>query len=258
MYKSLTESFREKLRQGAVFGSFMKTSDPAFIEITGYAGMDFVVLDMEHGPVGLCDMQNNVRAAQLTGLMPIIRVADLNEQFISQALDIGAGAVQIPQVCTPEQAEMAVRYAKYYPKGERGVCRFVRAAGYSSTPREQYFEKANSDTLVIIQIEGSKAIDSIDEILAVKGVDIVFIGPYDLSQSFGVPGQTSHPKVISAMKDIVKRAEKLGVVTGTFTDSPETLKTWMDVGVKYLSYSVDVGIFYEACVELVQGFRSQS
>ena len=256
MYENLTDSFRKKLRHGAVFGSFMKTSDPAFVEIAGHAGMDFVVLDMEHGPVGLGDMQNNVRAAQLTGVMPIIRVAGLNEQLISQALDIGAAAVQIPQIYTSEQAERAVRYAKYHPEGERGVCRFVRAAGYSSAPREQYFEKANRDTLVIIQVEGSKAIDSVDEILAVEGVDIVFIGPYDLSQSFGVPGRTSHPKVVSAMEDIVKRAEKLGVVTGTFTDSPETLKTWMNAGVKYLSYSVDVGIFYEACAGLVQGFKS--
>jgi len=247
-------NFRSKLANKGVFGPFMKTTDPAFVEIAGHAGMDFVILDMEHGPGSLSEMQNLIRGARLTGALPIIRIGKLCEHGILQALDIGAAGIQVPMVSTAKEAEAVVKYAKYHPEGGRGVCRFVRAANYSATPRERYFPSANKDTMVIIQLEGCNVFEELDEILKVKGIDIIFIGPYDLSQSLGVPGQTSHPKVVEAMKNIVDKAKKAGVVTGTFTDSPETLETWKSAGVQYLSYSVDVGIFYNACIDLVKKF----
>jgi 4-hydroxy-2-oxoheptanedioate aldolase len=152
-------------------------------------------------------------------------------------------------------AEDCVKAARFFPMGERGVCRFVRAANYSSLPREEYFRKAN-DILIIIQIEGKDAILDLDNILKVKGIDIVFIGPYDLSQSLGVPGQVSHPKVIEAMNDIVKRARALGIVVGTFTDTPQLADLWKKAGVQYISYSVDVGIFTNACSQLVKDLNA--
>jgi len=246
----LVNVFRKKLSNEGVLGIFMKTSDPAFVEAAGYAGMDFVILDMEHGPVGLESMQNNIRAAQLAGALPIIRTNSLSETAISQALDVGAVGVQIPQVCTAEQAKLAVKFAKYHPIGERGVCRFVRAAKYSATPREQFFSSSNENTIIIVQLEGASGIEKLDEILAVKGIDILFIGPYDLSQSFGLPGQISHPTVVTAMKNIVERARKHNVITGVFADTPEMLAVWRDSGVRYLSYSVDVGIFHDACASI--------
>lgn len=256
MNESLVASFRAKLKDRAIYGPFMKTSEPAFVEAAGYAGMDFVVLDMEHGPTNLTMMQNNVRAAQIAGILPVVRVNQLSESAISQALDIGAAGVQIPQITTAEQARSAVRAAKFYPQGERGVCRFVRAAHYSGLPKEHYFAQANASSLVIIQLEGQEAIENLDEILQVPGIDIVFIGPYDLSQSLGVPGDTTHPKVVEQMRDIVGRAERAGILTGTFTDSKETVKLWNAANVKYLAYSVDVGIFLEACADLVNTFRT--
>ena len=249
MNQRLVESFRQKIREGPVFGPFMKTGDPAFVEAAGYAGCDFAILDMEHGPTCLQEMQNNIRAAQVAGMLPVIRVTSLSETAISQALDIGAAGVQIPQICDAAGARAAVRAARYYPKGERGVCRFVRAAHYSGMERSVYFEEANQ-SLVIIQLEGREAVENLEEILAVEGVDTLFIGPYDLSQSLGVPGQTTHPKVVEQMTQIVSRAQERGVILGTFTDSADTLKTWMEAGVRYLSYSVDVGIFTEACAGL--------
>ncbi|MEG1276225.1 MAG: aldolase/citrate lyase family protein, partial [Ruthenibacterium sp.] len=152
------------------------------------------------------------------------------------------------------QAREAVKLAKFYPQGERGMCRFVRAAQYSTTPRQDYFAGAN-DALVIVQLEGTEAIANIEEILDVPGIDIAFIGPYDLSQSLGLPGQTTHPKVLEAMQRMIATAKKKGVVIGTFTDTFETMKMWMDAGVQYISYSVDVGIFAEACRSLVNQFE---
>ncbi|MGI6149602.1 MAG: HpcH/HpaI aldolase family protein [Limnochordia bacterium] len=249
---SLLADFRRRLAEGdSVIGPFMKTGDPAFVEAAGYAGFDFVILDTEHGPVSIENMQNNVRAALVAGALPIIRVQDDSASSIGKALDIGAFGVQIPQVQTAQEAQAAIRKAKFYPKGERGVCRFVRAAQYSALERSVYFQAAN-DTLVILQLEGTEAIDNIDSILQVPDIDILFIGPYDLSQSLGIPGETSHPKVVEQMQFIVEKARSAGIVVGTFVDQLEAIQRWKDAGVQYISYSVDVGIFVEACKQIVK------
>ena len=247
MNTELIQMFRDKIEKGCVIGPFMKTCDPAFVEAAGYAGMDFAILDMEHGPISLENMQNNIRAAQIAGILPLVRVG--NYELIPKALDIGAAGVQVPQVSTAEEAERVVREAKYFPQGERGVCRFVRAAHYSAMDRAEYFPTANQ-ALVIIQLEGQEAIKNLDEIMMVPGVDILFVGPYDLSQSLGVPGQTTHPEVVAQMREIVRKAKEKNILVGTFTDNSETLKMWSDAGVQYLSYSVDMGIFCEACAKI--------
>ena len=252
MNRDVIRSFRRKIQKEAVLGPFMKTGDPAFVEVAGYAGCDFAILDMEHGPESLQGMQNNIRAAQLTGMLPVVRVSSLSEVAISQALDIGAAGVQIPQITSAREAREAVRAARYFPEGERGVCRFVRAACYSATEPAAYFQEANQ-ALVVIQLEGQQAMENLDEILDVEGVDIVFIGPYDLSQSLGIPGEITHPRVLDQMREIVSRAAEKGAIVGTFTDSIDMMKLWVDSGIRYLSYSVDVGIFKDAC----SGIRAQ-
>ena len=248
----MLNKFKNRLKEGKpVFGPFMKSTDPAFIEVAGYSGFDFVILDMEHGPAGFSELQNLIRAALLANIIPIVRTSDSSEVSIAKPLDLGALGVQIPQVTSSKMAKACIKAARFFPKGERGVCRFVRAANYSSLPREEYFRKAN-EILIIIQLEGKEAILDIDNILKVEGIDIIFIGPYDLSQSMGVPGQVSHPMVIEAMNDIVKRARSLGIVVGTFTDTPQSAEMWKKAGVQYISYSVDVGIFTNACSQLVK------
>lgn len=251
----ILNKFKDALNKGkTVFGPFMKSTDPAFIEVAGYSGFDFVILDMEHGPATVTELQNLIRGALLANVIPIVRTSDSSEISITKPLDLGALGVQIPQVTSGAMAKACVRAARFFPKGERGVCRFVRAANYSSIPREEYFSKAN-EILVIIQLEGKEAILDIDNILNVEGIDILFIGPYDLSQSLGVPGQISNPIVIESMKDIVNRARALGIVVGTFTDTLESAKMWRDTGVQYISYSVDVGIFTNACSQLVEALK---
>ncbi|MBC3759193.1 aldolase [Hyunsoonleella sp. SJ7] len=234
-----------------VVGPFMKVSDPALVEVAAFAGFDFVIIDLEHGPSTFETIQGHVRAAQAKGVVPVVRVPEISENMISKALDIGADYVQVPQIETAKDAERVVKASKFFPEGARGVCRYVRAADYSSMHKEYYFGNANQSTGVIIHIEGNIAFKNIDQILAVDGIDIIFIGPYDMSQSCGVPGQVNHPKVISQMKEIVEKASKLGKVVGTFVESPESARQWIDLGVKYISYAVDVGIYYSACKSIV-------
>lgn len=246
----MTENFREKLKTYAV-GIFSKTSDPAFIEVMGYAGLDYVIIDLEHGPNTVQTAQNLIRAAQVSGIFPIVRVKEGCECVMGEALDIGAGGLQIPQITTKAEAEAVIDRVKFHPDGHRGVCRFVRAADYSAKDRFEYFADANK-SVMILQIEGKDGIENIEDILSVKGIDVIFVGPYDLSQSLGLTGQVDHPLVEEKMLEIVKKCGEKDITVGTFADTPANAEKWRKNGVKYISYSVDVGIFYNAVSDLVK------
>lgn len=236
-------------------GPFSKSCDPVIIECIGLAGFDFVIIDLEHGPNSIETAQNLVRAATLHQITPIIRVNNNNESIISKALDIGAQGVQVPQINNVQSARDVINAARFSPLGNRGICRYVRAAEYSKKNKYDYFEESNKNTLIIIQIEGKKGLENIDSILQVDGIDIVFIGPYDLSQSMGVPGQTNHPKVIEAMKIVTEKANKYNKIVGTFVETPVDLKIWKDLGLLYLSYKVDVGIIMDAFISIEKEIR---
>jgi len=205
---------------------------------------------MEHGPASTDRLGDLIRAAACARLAPIVRVPEISEQAIGKALDLGACGVQVPQVSSAEEAAEAVRLAKFFPLGERGVCRFVRAAGYSSIGRKRYFQESNR-ALVILQMEGAEALGNLSDILKIDGVDVLFIGPYDLSQSLGVPGEVNSPSVMAAMSEIVSKAKAAGKVVGTFVDDLSAAARWSKAGIHYISYSVDVRIFYEACKSTV-------
>lgn len=253
----ILESFRNKLKNGeCVYGIFMKTGDPMFVEAASLGGFDYVILDTEHGPVSIENQQNNIRAAEARGAVPIIRLKDFGENTIGKALDIGAYGIQVPQINSAADAQQVVKFAKFYPYGMRGVCRFVRAADYSAMDRYEYFEDSKN-LLIILQLEGVEAIKNLDEILEVEGVDILFIGPYDLSQSLGIPGQVNSPVVVDEMKKIVEKAHKKNKVIGTFIDTKEDLVLWRNLGVRYLSYSVDVGLFMDVCKGINDFFKGE-
>lgn len=256
MNKAL-KNFKNKIKSDdCVYGIFMKTGDPMFVEAAGIGGFDYVILDTEHGPVSIENQQNNIRAAEARGTVPIVRLPDGDENTIGKALDIGAYGIQVPQISNAAEAKQVVKNAKFYPYGMRGVCRFVRAADYSNMDRFEYFE-SSKDLLIILQLEGVKAIENLDEILDVDGIDILFIGPYDLSQSLGIPGQVNNPVVVAEMKKIVEKAKAKNKVIGTFVDTPEDLEMWRKLGLQYLSYSVDIGIFMDACRNLTAEFKQK-
>ncbi|MCJ7814027.1 MAG: aldolase/citrate lyase family protein [Candidatus Atribacteria bacterium] len=239
-----------------VFGPFLKITDPAVVEIMGFAGFDFVIIDEEHGPISMESAQNMIRAAESVNITPIIRVGDNNEALILRALDIGAQGIEIPQVNSRSDAVRAVKSVKYSPQGERGVCRYVRAANYSSIDKFKYFKSANDETMIIVHIEGVKGINNLDEILLVSGIDVIFIGPYDLSQSLGIPGEVNHPLVVEKMKEVILKCKENKVAVGTFADDVKTAKSWISLGIQYMSFSVDVGILYEASKNIINKFKN--
>lgn len=249
----MIETFKKKLQDGVV-GMFSKTEDPAILEAAGFAGADFVIIDLEHGPNTIRSAQNLVRAAQISGVFPIIRVKEESPSVMAEALDIGAGGIQVPQISCRKDAEDVMRRTKFSPVGERGVCRFVRAANYSAKDRFQYFKDAN-EAVTVLQIEGQAGIEALPEILEVPGIDVIFIGPYDLSQSLGVVGQIDHPLVEKKMLEIVELCNQKGITVGTFTDTIANARKWRKLGVRYIAHSVDMGIFHDAVKTLVTDIK---
>lgn len=247
---------KNKLAEGkTVIGPFVKMADPCLIEQAALAGFDFCILDMEHGPIGFENALNLIRAAELHGMSPIIRTTDASDENILRALDLGAHGVEVPQVNTKESAESVVSACKFFPEGSRGVCRYTRAAEYTNIDKAAHFEGSNKNTMVIVHIEGLEGVNNLAEILDVKGLDVIFLGPYDLSQSCGVPGDVTNPIVVEKMKMAVDMAAAKGVKVGTFVESAERVNFWRDLGVSYLAYSVDCGIYYDACKAIVESCR---
>jgi len=248
---------RERLKNGDVLiGIFCKTTAPEFIEVIGHAGFDFCILDQEHGPANLETLQNLVRAAEVSGVLPIVRTRDMSAESVAQPLDLGTAGIQVPQVSSKAEAEAVVDSAKFAPLGHRGVCRFVRAARFSALDRAAYFAAAN-DALVVLQLEGTH-LSEYEKIADIPGVDILFIGPYDLSQALGLPGQIEHPRVLEEMQKIIAVAKRKNKTIGVFADSLTQTQRWIEAGVQYIAYSVDVGLFYLACRETVSAIRKQT
>ena len=250
--------FRERLKAGkSLFGPFISLCDPAIVEISGLAGFDFAIIDTEHGEISTDRALDMIRAAQLSGISPIIRVYGNQPELIGRALDMGAEGVQIPMVCDKAGAIAAVTAAKFSPAGARGCSRFVRGGRYSHMPKEEFFGKANDRTAVIVQVEGKEGLDNLEEILTVPGIDVLFIGPYDLSASLGVPGQVEHPSLLKAMDKILAQAKKTGAALGFFVDDIPTAIKWKKRGIQYISFSVDVGIIYENFAQKVKEFHAK-
>ncbi|MEA2021915.1 MAG: aldolase/citrate lyase family protein [Candidatus Caldatribacteriota bacterium] len=249
-------NLKKILKEGKnVFGPFMKFTDPAAVEIMGFAGFDFVIIDAEHGPISMQSAQNMIRSAETANITPIIRVSSNDEALILRALDIGAQGIEIPQINSKSQAIKAVKSVKYSPQGERGVCRYVRASNYSSMDKFKYFKSANEETMIIAHIEGIEGINNLDEILSVPGIDVIFIGPYDLSQSLGIPGQVNNSLVVEKMKEVVVKCKQNKIAVGTFADDIKTAKSWVSLGVQYMAFSVDIGILYEISKTIVNKLK---
>lgn len=248
----IIKSFRVKLKERSCFGVFSKTTDSNIVEAAGYSGLDFIILDMEHGPATLEIVQNHVRASLVNNMIPIIRTKDVDAHSIGSALDTGALGVQVPNISNAGQAREAVNAARFYPEGMRGVCRFVKAANFGSMDKQLYFEQANQ-SILILQVEGVEGIKNLDEILSVEGFDVLFIGPYDLSQSIGKPGQVDSPEVLALMKQISEKCLKKDILLGAFSDSLNRNRSLKNEGFNYIAYSVDLNIYLEACQEIVRG-----
>lgn len=230
-------------------GTICNLDAPAVGEAVALAGLDFAVLDQEHGPLTAETTLAMAAATEQGGAAPIVRVRANRPAEIQRALDVGAAGVQVPQVESGADAEAAVRAARFAPEGERGLSPYVRAGGYAGS--DDYTVEQNERTLVIVHVEGERGLDNLGDILAVDGVDVVFLGPYDLSQALGVPGDVTADVVVDTMENVRERAQAAGTVVGAYADTPAIANRWIDVGVQYVTVSVDCAVLSEAFADLV-------
>jgi len=246
---------KQKLKEGKIcFGTFVRLG-PRAVEILGHAGWDFAVFDMEHGVFDFTQVEEMARAARCVGITSLVRVPEPNPSHIMRAVDAGAEGVQIPQVDTAAMAKNMSQAVRYFPEGKRGLCSYVRAAGYSHIPPDEHMATSNREVLTVIHIEGEAAASGIDAIVETPGVDVIFLGPWDLSQSLGVPGKTKDPKVIEVMDRVIAACRKKGVIIGTFVREIEDAKRWIDLGIQYMMVSTDAGLLLRGSKEWAGALR---
>jgi 4-hydroxy-2-oxoheptanedioate aldolase len=230
-----TNPVKAKLKNGEVaVGSILNIPSPRLAEVAALCGFDYVVIDQEHGPIGIDIVEDMVRAVELHNVVPIVRVPNLQSHLILHALDAGAMGLHIPNVNTADDARKAVRFAKYAPAGERGLAA-VRAARYGLTEKlADYCPRANDETLIIIHIESLEAVHNLHEMLGVEGVDVYFVGPSDLSNSLGRPEvfDAAHQKVVD---DTIRKIVTAGKVAGFIAPDAEVTRRYIDMGVRYLT-----------------------
>ena len=254
----LVNTTKAKLAAGQpVFGCFFRYAEPSLAEFVAMLGWDFLVFDGEHGTLQPREVEDLCRALDVRGVTPIARVTTNRPEIILRFLDTGAHGVHVPWVNTVEGVEQAVRSVKYDPRGMRGLAGTRSSEWGLRESLGEYVERANRETMVVIHIETREAVDAIEDYVAIDGVDVLFIGPTDLSQSLGHPGQPGHPDVVAAMErvaDVVVPSDKtLGIYAGTAAATEQ----WLERGARYFTTGVEMFLKdgMTAHLDRVRGWR---
>jgi 2-dehydro-3-deoxyglucarate aldolase/4-hydroxy-2-oxoheptanedioate aldolase len=252
--------FKQKLRSGqAVSGPIVsEIRTVGLIKALANAGHDFVWLDMEHAMFGWETIQTLVQYARAVGITPLVRATDLSYPLVARALDSGAIGVIVPRVETVEQVEAAVQYAYYPPIGRRGAGGEGRYGFERRTPADGVIE-VNGTTVVVVQIETTQAVERIDELAAVDGVDVICVGPQDLSISLGMPGQYDNRTFVETVTHVMERVSAAGKVCGMVERDARRFQRWYDAGGRFFATNTDVNLIFtgaKADVDVVRGFGS--
>jgi len=241
-----TNQLKRALADGkTVFGLLNSIPSPLLVEMIGYAGFDFVILDMEHVCLNPETLENMVRAAECAGVTPLVRVPSAAPDAILRALDCGAQGIVVPHVRTAAEAAQAVAASRYAPLGTRGISG-GRTTGFGTLDLPTYFARANSQIMVAAMIEDRQGVDNLDAILSVAGIDMVLEGAIDLSQSYGVPGQAQHPMVQDAIETIAANCRRHGIPFCAIPRVPAQADAWKARGVQAYLLGDDRGVSFRA------------
>ncbi|MFO1023509.1 MAG: aldolase/citrate lyase family protein [Planctomycetales bacterium] len=219
------------------------------------AGFDFVFIDMEHSAFTIETVGELIRAARAVGIVPIVRVPQAEYVWVSRVLDNGAQGVIVPRVNTPQQARDIVSWAKYPPHGIRGyACTTAQTGGEAISPSE-FIKHNNEQTLVVIQFERREAIENIEEMLSIPGIDVACMGCMDLSIDLGVPGDMDHPEMIAAMERVVEVSNRRKIASGIIAADMGLVSKWLERGMRFASYATDAIHLREAARSAAEKLR---
>lgn len=232
---------KAKLKRGEpCLGSWITLGHPAIAEIFANAGFDWLVVDLEHSTISIDQAGELIRTIDLSGVVPLVRLTANDPNQIKRVMDAGAHGIVVPNVNTPQEAEAAVAATRYAPLGRRGVG-LARAQAYGPGFMD-YLDWQKDGPVVIVQIEHVSALDQLEKIFSIDGVDGFIIGPYDLSCSMGMPGNFEHPEFIGAMRKILATGLALGCPAGLHIVEPDALRLEqvLEEGYRFVAYSVDI------------------
>ncbi len=241
-------TLKSRLLDGqTVIGTMVQeVTNPSIAQVMKQVGFDFFMIDMEHGLFGLEAAAQILRVGRILDMCPLVRVRSPEYHLIAAPLDHGAMGIMLPRVETRAHVENLVNAMKYPPVGRRGCSSDAPHSEYDFGPLSEFIDVNNQDTLVIAQIERKEAIDRLDDLLSVPGVDVALVGSEDLSVSLGVPGETQHRRVLEAIDEVVAAAARHGVVSAIHLGDPEALGSWAAKGMRMLMYGSDLQFLMES------------
>ena len=246
--------FKRALKAGkAQIGLWSSLSSNYSVEVIAGAGYDWILLDCEHSPNDLESLLTQLQAAAPYPAHPVVRVPWNDMVNIKRVLDVGAQSLLIPYVSTAEEARAAVSYTRYPPAGARGVAGTTRATRFGRV--KDYAKRAHEEICVLVQVETQAALDNIEAICALDGVDGVFIGPADLHASLGYTGEIANPKVKPMIDEAIRRIRKAGKAPGILTPNEADAKHWLGCGGLFVAVGADVGILARGAEALAAKFK---
>ncbi len=251
-------SLKQKLKNGQLtIGSWIMMGHPMSVEVMSLAGFEWLVIDIEHTSIDLQTAENLIRAIQSKDIKALVRVSKNEEVVIKRILDMGADGIIVPMVCSKEDAITAVNYAKYPPLGKRGVGLY-RASGYG-IKFEEYKKWVNEELVIIAQIEHIDAVNNIDDILQVEGIDGTIIGPYDLSGSLGFPGEFERDDVKNAVQKVLDKCKAKNIPSGfhVVDTNPENLKQKINQGCTFLAYGIDYFFMRDSAMDGMKRLKEE-
>ncbi len=235
----MQNTLKRKLeRNEAAVGTWISSGSPTVVDLLRKLPFDWFVFDMEHSPISIETVGRMIQVLNGSTATPLVRVGQIDQALFKIVLDTGAHGMVVPLVNSPEEAERAVRFCKYPPTGVRGVAA-TKASDYGLS-LGSYIRTANDETTVIAQIETPQAVESIREIVAVKGVDIAFVGPSDLTMTMGLLDDRSNPKVAEAMLKVVKACDEAGKAAGVMASTLDEARLAVQRGFKFISLASDM------------------
>jgi 2-keto-3-deoxy-L-rhamnonate aldolase RhmA len=226
--------------------------------LTAAAGAEFAVFDMEHSGWSIETVGELMASTRSSELMPLVRPPAVQYHYIARALDMGAMGIVVPFIDEPEQAELVVQCTRYPPEGRRGTAFSIGHDDYAPGDVGQKMRTANEEVMVVVQIESTRGLENVEKIAAVKGVDAVWIGQFDLTASMGIPGNVKHPDFVAAQRRILQACQKAGVAAGYGSLFLDDVVAARKQGFRYLVYTADLWIYQRALRDGLSFIREQA
>ena len=225
------------------------------VHIFAQAGFDFIFIDMEHTTFNIETVAQMVQVSRLLNITPIVRVPDAKYHLVARVMDVGTQGIMIPRVNTPKQVEEIVSWLRYPPDGIRGYAQTSHQTNYKSLPAKDFITAMEQETLLLIQIERKVALDHLDEMLAIPGIDVAVLGIMDLSVDLGIPGQIDHPLMTKSIEKIISASQRHGISSGIIAGDLEFVSNWNKKGMNFLSYTTGERLLLAAASKSVQQLR---